>query len=84
MTVIRGAPNELGESGMRDLSGTTTVAEPAVPGPAAGLALIGVPAAACRTSRPGKAVPDLTGAAASPVFSTACGRRALAHHIAAG
>jgi hypothetical protein len=87
MTVISGAPHELGESGMGDLGGARTIAEPAVPGPAAGAALIGVrvPAsAACRASRPGKAVPDQTGAAASPVFSTVRGRRALAHGITAG
>jgi hypothetical protein len=87
MTVISGVPHGLGESGMRLHSGVRASAEPVVPNLAAGTGVIGGPvlaSAACRTSRPGKAVQDQTGAAASSVDDTIGGRRAMARGTAAG
>jgi hypothetical protein len=87
MTVISGVPHGLGESGMRLHSEVRAIAEPVVPNLAAGTGLIGGPvpaSAACRTSRPGKAVQDQTGAAASSEDDTVGGRRAVARDTVSG
>ena len=72
---------------MRLHSGVRAIAEPVVPNLAARTGLINGPvpaSAACPTSRPGKAVQDQTGAAASPVDDTVAGRPAGARDTAAG